>query len=57
METLKWMAKAITAAGTAFIGAVAAYKLQVSPAVLVMVVTLMAGVSVFLVSNGEKPTE
>jgi len=56
METIKWMAKALTAAGGAFLGAVAAYKLDVPPLVLVGVVTLIAGVGVFLVPNGDKPT-
>lgn len=57
LDTIKWIAKALTAAGASFFTAVAAYKLNVPPAVLVTVATVLGGASVFLVANGQKPTE
>ncbi len=55
METIKWIAKAVTAGAAAFFTAVAAYKLDVNPVVLVIVATGVGAVSVFLVPNGNKP--
>lgn len=57
METIRWIAKALTAGGGAFFAAVAAYKLNVPPAVLVTVATVLGAVAVFLVPNGDKPTD
>jgi hypothetical protein len=56
MQWISWVAKALTAAGTAFLGALIHYQVDASPWIMVVVVTLIAGIAVFLVPNGDKPT-
>lgn len=55
MKHIAYIAKALIAAGTAFLAAVVTYNVDVSPFVLVGVVSLLAGLAVFLVPNGDKP--
>lgn len=56
MQYVTWVAKALTAAAIGFIAAVAQYNLDVEPWVMVLVATVIAGLAVFLVPNGDKPT-
>ncbi len=51
MNYLPKIAKALVAAGAAFLTAVVTYKWNVHPAVLVAVVTIMAGVGVWAIPN------
>ena len=56
MQYVTWVAKAITAAAVGFFAAVAQYNFEVEPWIMVAVATLVAGLAVFLVPNGDKPT-
>lgn len=53
MHTIRTIAKAITAAVTAGLGAAAAANLTLHPAVLIAAAALVAGLAVFIVPNEE----
>jgi len=55
MNYINWIAKALAAMLVAFVAAAAQYALDLPPWVYVLVATALAGITVFLVPNGEKP--
>lgn len=55
MQYVRYAAKAYAAMLAAFLGAIAAYNLEVPPAVLVAIVTIGAGLAVFYTPNGDNP--
>ena len=57
MDTIKWVAKAITGFVTVGLGAAATYNLDVNPWILVFGSALVGGLAVFLVPNSDRPTE
>lgn len=55
MQYVRYAAKAYAAMLAAFLGAIAAYNLEVPPAVLVAIVTIGAGLAVFYTPSGDNP--
>lgn len=52
---IKWVAKALTAAGVAFLAAIVSYNMDVEPWILVLVTVVLAFLGVFLMPNSDKP--
>ena len=55
MKHIAYVAKGLMAAGAAFLTAIVTYNLDVSPVILVAVVTVLAFVAVYAIPNGAKP--
>ena len=56
MQWISYMAKALTAVGVAFLGAVVQYNIDLNPLVMVAVTSVLAGLAVFIVPNGDRPS-